>query len=84
MYRTIYDKQRTQWSGIKRRPLFNPEASLGEVLLKAMQVNGPKIAQVSFERQIMWNSFQCRFYFDLSIEYAELLVYGKIFIFTSR
>lgn len=46
MYRTIYDEKRKQWSGIKARPLYNPNATIGEVLLKAMQVNGPKIAQV--------------------------------------
>lgn len=48
MYRTIYDEKRKQWSGIKARPLYNPNATIGEVLLKAMQVNGPKIAQVIF------------------------------------
>lgn len=50
MYRTIHDEKRKQWSGIKTRPLYNPNLAIGEILLKAMQVNGPKVAQVILKR----------------------------------
>lgn len=48
MFRTYFDAQRKQWNGLKSRPLFNPQTTLGEVLLKSMQMHGPKIAQVRF------------------------------------
>lgn len=46
MFRTFYDEKRKQWNGLKSRPLFNPQTTLGEILLKSMQMHGPKIAQV--------------------------------------
>lgn len=51
MYRSIYDDKRKQWQGLKMRPLYNPEVTLGEVLLKSMHINGSKIAQVSFQHK---------------------------------
>lgn len=46
MFRTIYDEKHKQWLGVKKRPIYNPAITLGEALLKTMQVHGPKIAQV--------------------------------------
>lgn len=46
MYRTIYDEVQKQWNGVKTRPLYNPDISLGEAFLKSMQVNAIKLAQV--------------------------------------
>lgn len=48
MSQTIYDEKRQQWHGLEKRPLYNPEATLGGVLLKSMQTFGPNIAQVSY------------------------------------
>lgn len=47
MYRTAYEEKRKQWHGIKTRPLYHSEVTLGEILLKSMKVNGAKLAQVS-------------------------------------
>lgn len=54
MYRSIYDEKRKQWQGLETRPLYNPEITLGEALLKSMRVNGAKIAQVSFYSAIFY------------------------------
>lgn len=47
MYRTIYEKVQNQWNGVKTRPLYNPDISLGEAFLKSMQIHAAKLAQVS-------------------------------------
>lgn len=60
MFQSGYDEKRKQWRGLENRPLYNPEISLGEVLLKTMQVNGSKIAQVNFK--IVFNATFRNFY----------------------
>lgn len=52
MWRTVYNAGETKWQGVKTRPLYNPEITLGEVLLKSMQVHGSKIAQVCANMEI--------------------------------
>lgn len=44
--RTVYDEKNKLWKGEDVPPLYNPEISLGQVLLKALTIFGPKIAQV--------------------------------------
>lgn len=46
MYKTIFDKNNKLWKGHDVPPLYNPEISIAQVLLKAMKINGTKIAQV--------------------------------------
>lgn len=45
--KTYYDSENKLWKGEVLPPLYNPEISLGEVLLKAFTVFGPKVAQVN-------------------------------------
>lgn len=49
MYRTIYNDKEKLWHGLKPRPLYNPEITIGEALLKTMQINKSKIAQVNYK-----------------------------------
>ncbi|XP_055309667.1 uncharacterized protein LOC129573305 [Sitodiplosis mosellana] len=46
MFRTIFDKERKQWSGPKTESIFNPHSSLGNVILNVLQVNGSRVAQI--------------------------------------
>lgn len=48
IHQTSYDEKQKLWTGLKTRPLYNPEISLGDILLRSMEANGPKIAQVCF------------------------------------
>lgn len=34
MFRTTYDEKQQQWHGLEKRSLINPQATLGEFLLK--------------------------------------------------
>lgn len=43
---TIYDPKEKIWTGTPIQPLFNPNASVGHVILKALQMHGKKVAQV--------------------------------------
>lgn len=47
MFRTAFDKENKQWNGPKIDPIFNPNTSLGNVILNILQMNGSRIAQVS-------------------------------------
>lgn len=47
MFFTKYDAENKLWKGNEVTPLYNPKVSIGEVILKALAVNGPKITQVS-------------------------------------
>lgn len=44
--KTYFDSEKRLWKGENTLPFYNPEASLGQVLLKAFTVFGPKVAQV--------------------------------------
>lgn len=48
MYKTVFDKENKLWKGYDVPPLYNPEISIAQVLLKAMTTNGTKIAQVNY------------------------------------
>lgn len=54
MFRTFYDEQQKLWSGADLPPLYNPEASIGQVILHALCVHGRKIAQVIGEKMWMY------------------------------
>lgn len=47
MYRTIYDKEIKEWSGIRKYPLYHPNVSVGQVILEALNRNPQKIGQVN-------------------------------------
>lgn len=51
MYRTIFDSEKKEWSGIKRPSMYNPSASIGTILLDIMSATPNKIAQVSNENK---------------------------------
>lgn len=44
--KTYFDAEKNLWKGVATVPLYNPKASLGQVLLKAFTVFGSNIAQV--------------------------------------
>lgn len=44
--KTYFDVEKKLWKGPDALPTFNPEVSIGEVLLKSFTVFGPKVAQV--------------------------------------
>lgn len=46
MNTTHYDAEKKLWRGNDSPSLFNPEISVGQALLKALEVHGSKIAQV--------------------------------------
>lgn len=48
MFRTIFDEEKKQWNGPQTDTIFNPNTSLGNVILNSLQVNGSRIAQVRF------------------------------------
>lgn len=47
MYRTIYDKKMKQWSGQPKIALYNPNVSVGQVILEALHRAPDKIGQVN-------------------------------------
>lgn len=46
MYDTTFDEKNKQWNGPKIKSNFNPEVSLGRVILNSLQIYGSKVAQV--------------------------------------
>lgn len=44
--KTYFDSEKKVWKGEDSLPLYNPQASLGEVLLKAFTIFGSNVAQV--------------------------------------
>lgn len=46
MYSTTFDEKAKLWYGRNVPPLYNPQDSLGQVLLNSMATFGNKIAQV--------------------------------------
>ncbi len=57
MYKTIFDKNNKLWKGHDVPPLYNPEISIAQVLLKAMKINGTEIAQVMIHFQKKFRIF---------------------------
>lgn len=48
MFNLKFDKPNKIWSSNTTKPLaFNPNVSIGNLLLKSMEIHGTKIAQVS-------------------------------------
>lgn len=47
MYRTTFDNERKQWNGQMTKSDFNPNASLGNVILNSLLVQGSRVAQVN-------------------------------------
>ncbi|KAJ6632853.1 hypothetical protein Bhyg_18006, partial [Pseudolycoriella hygida] len=52
MYKTIYDEENKLWKGYDVPALYNPEISIADVVLKAMDINGTKIAQINDDSKI--------------------------------
>lgn len=50
MYHTTFDNERKQWNGQMTKSDFNPDASLGNVILNALLVNGSRVAQVNYTK----------------------------------
>lgn len=48
MFRTNFDQENKQWNGVKTKSDFNPDTSLGNVILNSLQVYGSKVALVKF------------------------------------
>lgn len=51
MYRTQYDKERKLWSGRNIAPLYNPNFSIAQAVLRACTSHKSKIAQVPNKHQ---------------------------------
>lgn len=66
MYKTVFDKENKLWKGYDVPPLYNPEISIAQVLLKAMTTNGTKIAQVNYNHF----SLKKKLYFKLFLNFA--------------
>lgn len=47
MFSTQYNKDTKLWTGLDVPSVFNPKISIAQVVLKACEVYGSKIAQVS-------------------------------------
>lgn len=46
MFHVKFDEENKIWDGCDVPPVFNPNVSLGHILLKSLALNGSKIAQV--------------------------------------
>lgn len=46
MFRVKYDEIKKNWSSDDAPSVFNPNVSLGQVLLRSMDLCGPKMSQV--------------------------------------
>lgn len=44
-----FDENEKFWTSVDAPPLFNPSASLGQIILHALKTNGTRVAQVSFD-----------------------------------
>lgn len=54
MFSTQYNKDTKLWTGLDVPSVFNPKISLAQVVLKACEVYGSEIAQVSNGIQKYW------------------------------
>lgn len=57
MFSTFYDKETKLWSGRAKLPLYNPQVSLGQVMLDSMCNYGSKIAQVLSQTDKIFSDF---------------------------
>lgn len=46
MFQTYFDEKTKLWTGADVPPLFNPNISIAQVLLRMLKIHGSKIAQV--------------------------------------
>lgn len=46
MFQTNFDEKTKLWTGADVPPLFNPNISIAQVLLRMLKIHGSKIAQV--------------------------------------
>lgn len=46
MLSTKFDSKNKLWKGNEITPIYNAKVSLGQVILKVLEVNGPKFSQV--------------------------------------
>lgn len=58
MYRTEFDVENKIWSGNVIASLYNPNISVGQVLLWMLQRNPTKIAQVNVKNVFKWDGGQ--------------------------
>lgn len=53
MYRVEFDEANKLWKSHGPPQVYDPSVSLGNVLLRSMELQGSKIAQVSFFEDIL-------------------------------
>lgn len=49
MFRSVFDEETKLWSGADIPPLYNPNISIGQVLMRSLKLFGSKIAQVRID-----------------------------------
>lgn len=52
MLQTTYDEATKTWSGLKTTPIFNPNDSVAQIILNALQRNSNKIGQVIYGQML--------------------------------
>lgn len=57
MFQTNFDEKTKLWTGADVPPLFNPNISIAQVLLRMLKIHGSKIAQVRPFKSIQFSCF---------------------------
>lgn len=71
MKKTIYDAKNKIWSGPKIDPLFNPNQSLGYLILNVLQHTPNLITQLSADSEV---SVTCSEMYDRTVKIAKYLI----------
>lgn len=50
MFQTFFNKENRIWHGYMTPPLYNPNISMGQAILKALELNPLKVAQVRIRK----------------------------------
>lgn len=58
-----FDENENLWTSVDAPPLFNPSASLGQIILRALKMHGSRVAQVIFDK-LNFETFPGRLFSD--------------------
>lgn len=68
MFQTKFDKEKKQWNGSRLEIIQNPKTSLGSEILKVLEVNGPKLAEVIFNNLPLFLYFKLIHFHNDSVD----------------
>lgn len=82
MFQTTFDEVEKLWSGAAVPPLYNPKISVAQVLLRTMELQPQKIAQVTLYmnlNHICFDVYESLISFQISVNNGVRLSYDELY-----